>query len=260
MKMKLSRNRTFKSAVLLFLGAVLTAGDTGKKTIKFKALDGLTITGDLYAPHQDKSTAFIVLFHQAGWSRGEYVEIAPELNALGFNCLAIDQRSGGTVNDVENETYRRAVKENKSTTYIHAKQDLEAALVKARSDYGNGKIIAWGSSYSAALVLALSSEKPQLADAVLAFSPGEYFQDLGKAPTWVQESTAKIDVPVFITSARSEHEIWIKIFQAVPHEEKLSFIPETTGNHGSRALWSQFADSPQYWSAVKQFLIKYVAD
>ena len=44
----------------------------------------------------------LVLFHQAGWSRGEYREIAPKLNELGYICLAIDQRSGKGVNGVAN--------------------------------------------------------------------------------------------------------------------------------------------------------------
>ena len=33
---------------------------------------------DLYIAH-DASAPFILLFHQAGWSRGEYLEIAPKL-------------------------------------------------------------------------------------------------------------------------------------------------------------------------------------
>lgn len=78
-----------------------------KETISFPSKDGLEITADVYFTG-DKSKPWILLCHQARWSRGEYNEIAPKLNALGFNCLATDQRSGKEVNGVTNETAARA--------------------------------------------------------------------------------------------------------------------------------------------------------
>ena len=33
-----------------------------------------------------------------------------------------------------------------------------------------------------------------------------------------------------------------------------SFIPETAGRHGSKALWKKYADSQDYWHAVNKFL------
>jgi hypothetical protein len=42
-----------------------------------------------------KSQPYILLSHQAGSNRAEYAPIAPRLVKPGFNCLAIDQRSGG---------------------------------------------------------------------------------------------------------------------------------------------------------------------
>ena len=45
-------------------------------------------------------------------------EIADSLTALGFNCLAIDQRSGGSVNGVTNETKVRATAAGKGTDFI----------------------------------------------------------------------------------------------------------------------------------------------
>ena len=69
-----------------------------KDTIRFPSEDGLMVTADLYIEKNEKDAPFIILYHQAGWSRGEYAQIAPRLNALGFNCLAVDLRSGGKVN------------------------------------------------------------------------------------------------------------------------------------------------------------------
>ena len=44
---------------------------------------------DLYAPHP-ATAPLVILFHQAGWSRGEYEEIAPKLKR--FNTPASQRR------------------------------------------------------------------------------------------------------------------------------------------------------------------------
>lgn len=222
-------------------------------TITFPSLDGVEITADTFIEH-DKKAPFIVLFHQAGWSRGEYLEIAPKLNQLGFNCMAVDLRSGDTVNGVNNETAKNALQSNKQTRYVEALPDMVAALRYAKSKYSDSKIIAWGSSYSAALVLQIAGTEPDLVDGVMAFAPGEYFAKQGKSSTWIKESVAGIKVPVLITSARNEEKNWISIFKAINSDQKTAFISDSKGNHGSRALWKQFDDSDQYWNAVNQFL------
>lgn len=248
----------FDVNILLVLSALLSVCPlAARETITFPSPDSLEVTADLYIAHQDLKTPLMVLFHQAGWSRGEYREIAPKLNVLGYNCMAVDQRSGDGVNEVPNETARRAAKAGKGTTYLDARQDMIAALAYARRHFAKGKLIAWGSSYSAALVLQIAGEQPGLVDGVLAFAPGEYFGRSGKPGNWIQESAKNIRVPVFITSARDERDRWAAIFQAIPGENKGSYIPETPGNHGSRALWEKFADSPGYWQAVTAFLKKY---
>ena len=103
-----------------------TARAAEPESLSFLTADGLEISADLYRVSEDRATLFIVLFHQAGWSRGEYREIAPRLNALGFHCMAVDQRSGGGVNDVANETARRAAAEGLGTSYLDALPDLAA--------------------------------------------------------------------------------------------------------------------------------------
>lgn len=250
------RNQLLFSIALcvpLFVGGT-AAADQPYRTISITASDGLAITADLYLAHKDPQTPFIVLFHQAGWSRGEYREIAPRLNELGFNCMAVDQRSGGSVNGVDNQTHTRAKKAKKGTTYVDALDDMRASLRYAREHHGKGKLIAWGSSYSSALVVRLAGTEPDLADASLAFSPGEYFAKLGKSKTWIGEAASKIDKPLFITSARREHDSWKDIYAAVASPHKWSYLPESKGNHGSRALWEKFSDSPDYWRAVTAFL------
>jgi dienelactone hydrolase len=225
------------------------------ETIGFPSKDGIQISADLYAPNKDQSTPFILLFHQAGWSRGEYMEIAPKLNAMGFNCLAVDLRSGGSINGTENETHKRAQKMDMPTKYVNAYQDIEAAISYARKNLAKGKIILWGSSYSSALVLKYAGDY-QNVDGVISFSPGEYFSGQGESSTWITEAAANIEVPVFITSAKNEVKSWKGIFDAIPSVKKEYFVPETNGNHGSRALWSKYDDSDAYWTAVDAFLKK----
>jgi len=243
------------AAVVLAIALVTSApAQAQTKKITFTSQDGLPVTADLYLAHKDLRTPFVVLFHQAGWSRGEYREIAPRLNLLGFNALAVDQRSGGSVKGVTNETHYRAKKQNRGTSYVDAYQDMVAAVRYARSHYVKGKLVVWGSSYSAALVIKLAGDHPDLVDGVVSFSPGEYFSRFGKPSTWIRSSAAKIHKPVFVTSGKHETGRWTDIFVAIPSKSKIAFVPSTKGNHGSRALWSKFSDSKAYWQAVTTFL------
>lgn len=213
------------------------------------------LTADVYMMH-DKTAPFILLFHQARWSRGEDEEIAPRLNMMGFNCMAVDLRSGGEVNGVKNQSFILAQEEMKPTNYVDAYQDIESAVAYAKKFYAQGKIILWGSSYSSALVLKYAGDNVENVDAILSFSPGEYFSGQGKSKQWISESAANIIQPVFITSAKSEKSSWSGIFAAIQSNKKEFFIPPTAGNHGSKALWNSFGDSVYYWEAVENFLNK----
>src|SRR5262245_40220575 len=72
-------------------------------TVEFPSGDGLMITAIVY--EIDSTSPVIVLCHQARMSNYEYAEIAPKLNQMGFNCLAADLRSGGSMDAHENETF-----------------------------------------------------------------------------------------------------------------------------------------------------------
>ena len=238
---------TYRVAVL---ACILTATTLpGMEKVTFPAADGLAVTADLYLAH-DKGAPFVILFHQAGYSRGEYGQIAPRLNGLGFNALAVDQRSGGAAKGVMNETAALARARGLRRGYLDALPDLEAAIAWARSS-GNaaGRLVLWGSSYSASLVLKLAGEQPGLCDAVLAFSPGEYFS----GRDFIAKSARGITVPVFVTSAPGERDDWAAIFEAIPSAAKSSFLPER-GVHGSSTLWSETSGNEASWKAVEAFL------
>lgn len=243
------------TALLFFFCAVL-AHSANPQTVTFSSEDGVSITADVYMTSSTEAP-MILLFHQAGWSRGEYREIAPKLNSLGYNCMAVDLRSGENVNKTDNETHKQARQANKPTTYPDAYPDMQAALNYARSQYTPKKLIVWGSSYSSSLALVLASENKNTIDGVIAFSPGEYFARFGKSETYVQQAASKLVLPVFVTSARKEYEQWKVLYNAIPSTKKEFFVPRTDGNHGSRALWGQFDDNPAYWAAVTKFLATY---
>lgn len=253
------RYRKLTTYLLLALSFITTASFAATtETISFKSADALLITADRYSPHDSDTTPLIVLFHQAGSSRGEYNEIAPRLNKLGFNCIAVDLRSGEYSRGKDNETAIRASNKNLPTSYADALPDIIAALSYARKHYANSKIIAWGSSYSASLALKVAGDHPELVDGVIAFSPGEYFSHVGKSKTWIRDSAKNIKAPTFITSARSEAADWAPIFDAIETANRQNFIPETAGRHGSKALWKKYDDSAVYWKAVTEFLNRYI--
>jgi len=238
------------TCILVLLGSAAYA--ELKETIRFPSEDGLMVTADLYIKHNAKDAPFIILYHQAGWSRGEYAEIAPRLNQLGFNCMAVDLRSGGKVRGVRNHTTIRATQQQKNMSYESSLPDMLRAIEAAKKGFASGNVILWGSSYSASLALKVAGDWPDLVDGVIAFSPGEYFKTHTK--DWIQSSATHITVPTFITSARGETPMWEEIFSSIPTKEKSSYVPPTKGNHGSRALWGQFPDNDGYWMAVEKFL------
>lgn len=216
------------------------------ETIRFAADDGTTITADL--TRTTPEAPFLVLFHMAGASRGEYAQIAPRLVAMGYNTLAVDQRSGGAFGGVTNETRAQF---GSNPSYAQAIPDLVAAAAKAR-ELGAAHVGVVGSSYSAALVLKLAGDDPGFADAIVAFSPGEYF---GKAD-FVRSSAARISQPVFITAARQERSQWQPLFDSIKGEAKTGFQPEGAGRHGATALLTQ--DGPEYWAALETFLTRHL--
>ncbi|HEX5385867.1 MAG TPA: dienelactone hydrolase family protein [Gemmatimonadales bacterium] len=223
------------------------------QTITFPSADSLPITADLYAPHPP-TAPFIVLFHQAEWSRGEYREIAPRLVEMGFNCMAVDARAGDAVEGVVNETARRAEAAGRPHDMLDAAQDIEAGVRYARRHWAHGALVAWGSSYSASLVLRLAGTKPWLVNGVVAFSPGEYFTDPPGEPHYVADAAKHIVVPVLITSARSEEGDWREIYAAISPSLRRRYLPDSPGRHGSSALWKRTSGQEGYWQAVRGFL------
>jgi dienelactone hydrolase len=228
--------------------AAFGVGPVMAETVSFPAADGLTVDGE-FTKASGTPKGIILLFHQAGSSLAEYAPIVPRLAALGWSSLAIDQRSGGSLFGTANKTAARA---GGDPGYAAALPDLEGALAYTHALAPGGRIVVWGSSYSAALVFILAAKHPGEVDGVLAFSPGEYIPGVS-----IAAAAAKIRVPIFVTSASDhgeEHEA-AHIIGASPSGVKVDYVP-SHGVHGSSTLREDRnpAGAAENWRAVEAFL------
>jgi pimeloyl-ACP methyl ester carboxylesterase len=219
--------------------------------IEFESTDSLLISANLY--EIDPAKPIMVLCHQANFNKYEYAGIAERLNDLGFNCLAIDQRSGGPIADQVNETHQRAIEQKKPTEYLDAEKDIVAAINYAYDKYQQ-QVILVGSSYSSTLAVYQATENEKVS-AVIAFSPGNYFApDRGD----LMEKLMTFEKPFFFTAARDEIPFVREILLGRPRDNNMQvlFVPEGEGWHGARALWPTQDGGEEYWLALEEFLEK----
>jgi len=243
----------------ILLGLVAAAAQDAARdtvrptTVELTAKDGLEVTADLYATG-DKKKPFLLLCHQARSSRGEYRAIAPRLVKAGFNCLALDQRSGlghpKVSRGVKNETEARAAEAGKPTGYLDARQDVEAAIAWVRQQGYTGKLTLWGSSYSASLAFLIGAESKELA-AVIAFSPGDYLKPRGS----VAKAAAKLKLPLLVVAPENEKDQASALFEAAATKEK-TLLVDPRNLHGSRTLFMAKDPEPA-WKVVLAFLKKH---
>jgi len=211
----------------------------------FPSKDSLIIFADIYIKERNSPT--ILLCHQAGYSRGEYIETAKTLNLLGYSVVALDQRSGNKINGIVNLSHKNAVRDSLPTGYLDAQQDIEAAIDYVYT-YTKKPILLLGSSYSASLSLLVAKNNPKI-KAVAVFSPGEYFDSIS-----IQDSLIGFDKPMFITSSKQEANTITELIKYIEPHLKDQYIPTVIGFHGSKALWPNNKGNDLYWEAFSQFL------
>lgn len=241
------RTALFSLCFLLLFGTESADAQTSRR-VKFPSKDGVTITADMYEANPEYP--WVVLFHMAESSRGEYQFIAPKLNRLEVNCIAVDLRSGKEDNFIVNETYVLAKNTGLGTSYLDAEIDMKAAIEKAYM-IARKPLIILGSSYSASLALKLASEMPQV-KAVIAFSPGEYF---GKELT-VADEVRGLSKPAFIACASDEKKYTKPIADAIQSSKKIFFSPPKGGAHGSKNLLKETDGETEYWIQLINFIQK----
>ncbi len=215
------------------------------------ASDGVSIAADVYTGSSPVAPV-ILLFHQAGSGKAEYATIAPRLVTLGYNAIAIDQRSGGDLYAPPNATVARL---GHSAPYLDVLRDMDAAFAYARRQFPVAPVYVWGSSYSASLVFAFAAKHPHDISAVLAFSPGEYFSN----KHFVRKAARRVHVPLFLDSASDpgEERAAREIGDAASSKVKVDFVPHT-GIHGSSTLRDDknAEGTAENWDAVTGFLAR----
>jgi alpha-beta hydrolase superfamily lysophospholipase len=241
------------------LGLVLASMALAEpKEIQFVSAGDVTVYGDVYLADAKKSAPLILLFHQGGGdARGEYSGIAERLTQNGYHALAIDQRAGGERFDSINRTV--AGLDGKEFGYCDAYADLEAAISYANETGFSGPVVAWGSSYSAALVFRLAVEHHDELVAALAFSPAA---GAPLADCQLQPYVANIRLPMLALRPQSEYEIdSVKVQMAEFAAQGIQTYVADPGVHGSSMLNAERVGAPTEatWTVVLEFLDRSLA-
>lgn len=214
--------------------------------VSFTTTDSRTVVGNLYEIGNDKP--IILLLHQLRNNKYEYADIAPKLNNMGFNVLAIDLTGGAAFADHENETVNKGTpisRADREVLVARAELEIVTAIDYLNKRY-NSKVIVWGSSYSASMAIAVASANENVIAAIS-------FSGLEKR---LFSILSKLSKPVFMTSSKAEASMVEELLTDTPKENLIHFIPKGDGRHGSSALWNGQRDAEEYWVAIKSFLNK----
>ncbi len=221
------------------------------KEVSFKSTDGVNLFGDIYMSKKGKSAPLIMLFHQGGGdARGEYKPLIPKLLKKNYNVIAVDLRTGGNRFGSENRTVAKLG--DKKYTYCDAYPDLEATLKFVNSKGFTGKKIAWGSSFSAALVFQLAAKHGEDLAAILAFSPAS-----GGPMTPCKPSlyAADVKIPALALRPRREMRTGEAQFANFKKYNIKTYVSEN-GVHGSSMLNADRVEGSvkEHWEAVMKFI------
>lgn len=232
---------------ILFVCALVSV--QAQRTISFFTSDSLEVTADFYETDA-VNPKYLLLFHQADYSRGEFTQLATRFIKLGFNSIAVDLRYGKEVNFINNETAMRAKLENKAISMIDCKKDMIAAIEYIKSQDSTAQIYLLGSSFSASLSLMVAKERKDIT-CVIGFSPGEFFGDAIS----VEQTIRGLDVPVYVGCPRSELYYVTQLMSGVKSKKRVIFKPETAdGLHGAKTLWWESATRDEFWLSLLYFI------
>ena len=193
--------RLFLTLLMIASAATAAAENSDPVPVTTKTTDGVTVYGYQYFGGLPDDAPLLLVFHQGlSNARGEYAGLAEWLNSEGFRVLAWDQRNGGDLYGSENQTLRD-LPEGTPNGYCDTYKDVEAALQYTKSNRLADSVIAWGSSYSGALVFQLATNHEDFVRGVIAFSPSTGGSVVEcRARLWVDA----IDVPKVVFRPESE--------------------------------------------------------
>lgn len=214
------------------------------------ASDGIEISA--YWQSVESAKATITLFHMGGGSaHGEYPNIAPKLNSYGFNTLAVDLRSGGDRLGAPNKTAARL---GEDVSYCDAYPDLVGSLNWVTANTTDVPVIAWGSSFSAALTIQLAAKQGNEIAGALAFSPasGGPMEDC-KPDLFIGD----VSIPMMMLRPDNEMEVPSVIAQAKAFRNLgYPYLEVAGGRHGSLMLDETRTEKDMHgaWGRVLSFL------
>lgn len=240
---KLHKNTTLY--ILIFL-VFFTARIHAQDKITFIAPDRLLVTGDLYFVND--TLPYMILCHDIKSSRGEYKQLAHRFNKLGYNCIAIDMRCGGTKNGVDNETVEMAQAKHLTPKLIDSKIDITGAISYA-FERSNKKIVLVGSGYSASLALCVGITD-QRVGCVFAFSPADCFNGALDTKTIFP----KCNIPVFVASSTADASATKSYVSGIPGSKLTLFSPSSGGGHGTDALLPSSESNHDYWLSILMYI------
>jgi dienelactone hydrolase len=261
--------RGYENVSRSVLSALSTAFPTASRAaaftpaeVRFRSGDRLEVTADFYRATASGGPC-VLLFHQSGSSRGEYRTIAPELAARGFSALAVDLRSGrrDRWNLVWNETARKAGTidalergdgEKLQQIMAGTPKDEEAALKWLRDQRGCGRVVVWGSSFSANHALEMARRFPDQIGGVIAFSPGEYDP---ANPEAMRAVAAEVKVPSWVVWGRREDEISEPVSKARRFGTRGARVSRT-GFHGSSILFDDTFPWGDLWVFLERVALR----
>jgi len=227
--------------------------DPNESEVRFKSKDNVQLYGDLYQGAAGKSAPIIMLFHQAGGdARGEYANLIPVILQQGYNVIAVDLRTGGNRFGSDNRTVNNLA--GVEYTYCDAYPDLEATLDYVLQAEFSGEKIAWGSSFSAALVFQLASKRSLDLNAILAFSPASG-GPMAQCKPDLFVDTLKTPTLVFRPASEMQRETSIKQFELFKSHGIQTYIAQN-GVHGSSMLDSSRVEGSvsEHWESVLTFI------
>lgn len=245
-----------RPALLAALAVALTASpalsQSSSEDVELRTDDGVVLHGDYVSAGND-SRPLILLFHQGGASvRAEYRNIAPRLAELGYDMLGFDLRRGGDLFDGHNRTL--AALGDQEFTFCDAYADVQAALSYATHRFSGRTLIAWGSSFSASLVVRLAADHPEALTGVLAFSPasGGPMGDCSANPYAEQVAVPLMVLRPESEAARESVAEQLQTFENAGHRTYVS----RPGEHGSSMLDAGRVgvDTEATWDEVIDFL------
>lgn len=219
----------------LFFICCISGRMKGQEVVYFYSSDSTKIRGDLYL--RDYSLPFMILCHGEAADQDEFSGIAPRLLNLNYNCMSIDMGTRGS----------------RKLSLTDARTRLQSAIAYVRR-FNSLPVILFGSSWSASLCLLEAPANPHV-KAIIAFSPGEYFQPGIRMPDVLE----KVTQPVFMAGTRAEFSYLQKMVEKHSAGELTLFQPEKgNGIHGAIALGGKDITRDEYWFALMMFFKKLV--